>query len=184
MTYPAISRRAFALGTGALGAALAGSGAAQGAAAAAPSADAGITGGYEAIHQEAQFKATPAQVYRALTDAKLFDKVVVASGAIPRMALGKAPTLIGKAAGGGFSLFGGYITGRHVELTPGVRVIQAWRSGSWAPHIFSIARFELVAEGGGTRVVFDQTGFPAGEAASLAKGWRENYWTPLAKVLA
>jgi activator of HSP90 ATPase len=183
MTYPAISRRAFAIGTGALGAALGGSNTAQ-AATATSTADAGITGGHEAIHQEAVFKATPAQVYRALTDARLFDKVVVASGAIPRMALGKAPTRIDRAVGGAFSLFGGYITGRHVELTPGVRVIQAWRSGSWAPHIFSIARFELVAEGGGARLVFDQTGFPAGEAASLAKGWHENYWMPLAKVLA
>ena len=33
-------------------------------------------------------------------------------------------------------------------------------------------------------LMFDHTGIPNEEAESLAKGWREHYWVPLAKVLA
>jgi activator of HSP90 ATPase len=49
--------------------------------------------------------------------------------------------------GGAFTLFGGYITGRHVELVPNDRIVQAWRTGGWAPGVYSIAKFELVEQG-------------------------------------
>jgi uncharacterized protein YndB with AHSA1/START domain len=146
--------------------------------------DLGLTGGGAAIHQEVVFKAAPARVYHALTDTHEFDRLVILSGAIPAMNLQNAPTRISDEVGGAFALFGGYITGRHLELEPGVRIIQAWRAGSWAPHVYSIARFELTADPGGTRLVFDHTGFPGSEGGSLARGWREHYWAPLAKVLA
>jgi activator of HSP90 ATPase len=185
MTSKAVSRRTFALGAGGLSAVLGAAGAVRAqVAAAAPPPDLGITGGHDAIHQEVVFKATPSRLYQALTDAKLFDRVVVLSGAMTTMQLGHTPTQIDPAVGGAFSLFGGYITGRHLELSPGERVIQAWRSQSWPPHIFSIARFELIAEGDGVRLKFDHTGFPTEEAVSLATGWRDHYWAPLTKLLA
>jgi Activator of Hsp90 ATPase homolog 1-like protein len=55
--------------------------------------------------------------------------------------------------------------------------------GSWEPGIYSIARFELVEQGSGTKIVFDHTGFPKGKAEHLAEGWKINYWEPLEKVL-
>ncbi len=181
MTSQSISRRAFYVGAGSLTVALSQAEEAQ----AAPSAsELGITGGHDAIHQEVVFKASAERVYRGLTEPKQFDKVVTLSGATTSMALGKAPTQISSDVGGAFSLFGGYITGRHVELTPNTRIIQAWRSQSWPSHVFSIARFELTKEQDGVRLVFDQTGFPQGDGPSLAMGWREHYWTPLAKLLA
>jgi uncharacterized protein YndB with AHSA1/START domain len=178
MTSVPVSRRAFSVAAGALASGLAAS------ARAAPTDDLGISNGHKAIHQEVVFKATPARVYRVLTDAELFDKVVLFSGAIPAMQLKASPARISPDEGGAFALFGGYITGRNVELTPGVRVIQAWRAGSWAPHILSIVRFELAAHADGCRLVFDHTGFPNEEAVSLATGWQAHYWAPMAKVLA
>ena len=173
------SRRAFAAAAGAAAVGLT-----AGAARSAPDADLGISGSNSAIHQEAVFGASPQRVYAVLTDARLFDKVVLLSGAVASMALKTTPARISAEAGGAFSIFGDYITGRHIELTPGVRIIQAWRAASWPPHIYSIVRFELAPSSGGTRLQFDHTGFPNAEAVSLATGWREHYWAPMAKVLA
>jgi activator of HSP90 ATPase len=138
----------------------------------------------ESIHQEALFKASRKRVYEALTDASQFDKVIQLSGAMQSMHLGDKPTEISREVGGAFTLFGGYITGRHIELVPNERIVQAWRTGGWAPGVYSITKFELVQQGSGTRIVFDHTGFPKGEAEVLASGWKAHYWEPLAKLLA
>lgn len=138
----------------------------------------------ESIHQEVQFKASPERVYAALTDAKEFQKAVLLSGAVKTgMVKAPAPAQISAVVGGEFAVFGGYITGRQIELVPNVRIVQAWRTGTWAPGIYSIARFALAAHGAETLLTFDQTGFPKGEAEHLAQGWKSNYWEPLEKVL-
>jgi activator of HSP90 ATPase len=138
----------------------------------------------ESIHQEAVFKASRKRVYEALTDAKQFDKVIQLSGVLQSMHLGDKPAEISREVGGAFTLFGGYIMGRHVELVPNERIVQAWRTGGWAPGVYSIAKFELVEQGAGSKMVFDHTGFPKGEAEVLASGWKAHYWEPLEKLLA
>lgn len=148
-------------------------------------ADPEISHTSEAIHQEPVFTASPRRVYEALTDASQFDKVVQLSGAMKSgMISGETHTKIGGEAGGAFSLFAGVIAGRQIELVPNVRIVQAWRAADWDPGVYSIAKFDLKEEGSGTRVVFDHTGFPVGQAEHLAQGWKVNYWEPLAKVLA
>src|SRR5712692_10593614 len=138
----------------------------------------------ESIHQEPVFKASRKRVFEALTDTKQFDKVVQLSAAMKSgMPAGAAPTQISHEAGGAFSLFGGYVTGRHIELAPSERIVQAWRAGSWDPGVYSIAKFQLVEQGSGTKIVFDHTGFPKGAGEHLAGGWKMNYWEPLEKFL-
>jgi activator of HSP90 ATPase len=139
----------------------------------------------ESIHMKPVFKASRKRVYEALTDAKQFGKVVQLSAAMKGgMPPGAGPAEISREAGGAFSLFGGYITGRQIELVPNERIVQAWRAGGWDPGQYSIARFELVEQGSGTKIVFDHTGFPVGRAEHLAEGWKGNYWEPLEKFLA
>jgi len=139
----------------------------------------------EAIHQEPVFKAARARVYAALTDAAQFNKVVLLSAAMQSgMKLGNNPTEITAVAGSAFSLFGGYVSGRQIELVPNERIVQAWRAGGWGPGAYSIARFDHVEDGSGTRIVFDHLGFPRGQAQHLAAGWKVNYWEPLEKFLA
>ncbi len=121
------------------------------------------------IHEELEFRVTPHRIYEALLDPKQFT------------ALSGMPGEIHREAGGAFSLFGGQITGRNVELVPDRRIVQAWRAASWPEGVYSIARFELEAKGGGTRLVFDHTGFPAGLRDHLAGGWQEHYFGPLKK---
>ena len=139
----------------------------------------------ESIHQETVFKASRKHVYEALTDAKQFNEVTkIVASREPAISLEKSPTVISPDVGGEFSLFGGIILGRHLELVPDTRIVQAWRVVHWAPGIYSIARFELVEQGAGTKIVFDHTGFPKGDAEHLSSGWKAHYWEPLAKFLA
>ena len=130
----------------------------------------------ETIHQEVFFKVSPKRVYEALTDAGQFTKVTKFS-----TVKNAPPAEISRDVGGAFTCFGGVISGRHVELTPNVRVVQAWRDADWGAGVYSIAKFELQAQGDGTRIIFDHTGFPNGEGKDLAAGWKANYWEPLTK---
>jgi activator of HSP90 ATPase len=148
-------------------------------------AEDGISHTAESIHQEPVFQASRKRVYEALTDARQFDKIGQLSGAMQSgMALGKKPTEIGRQVGGAFTLFGGHIFGRQVELEPYQRIVQAWRVVDWNPGIYSIVKFELTEQGSNTKIIFDHTGFPVGKAQHLAEGWTGNYWEPLRKYLS
>jgi uncharacterized protein YndB with AHSA1/START domain len=140
----------------------------------------------ESIHQERLFKAHPRRVYDALTITEQFDKIIRLSGVMQAAVLAKMrkPTQISRAPGGPFSLFGGYIVGRQIELVPDKLIVQAWRSGSWEPGIYSVINFVLIGQGDTTKLVFDHAGFPKGEGEHLAAGWQSNYWDPLEKFLA
>ena len=122
------------------------------------------------IHQEETFDSTPSNVYRALIDASEFAKLT------------GAPATGTGAEGDSFSIFGGHITGRQVELVPDRRVVQAWRAKTWPAGVYSIALFALHADGTKTRVVFDHDGFPSDMKDHLAAGWISNYWEPMHKL--
>ncbi len=144
----------------------------------------GISHTAAAIHQEPEFAASAARVYEALLNPRQFDRIVALSGVMQAMHLKNAASRIAPHVGGAFALFGGYITGRQLELVRDQRIVQAWRAASWAEGIHSIARFELQAHDAGCRIVFDHTGIPGDEATSLAEGWQSHYWEPLRKLLA
>ncbi len=144
----------------------------------------GLSRSSEAIHQEIPFKASAHRIYAALTSDKEFDALTrLSDGAELLKAPGAKPTAISPVAGGPFTLFGGYIIGRSLELVPDQRLVQAWRVGSWAPGVYSVVSFELVKTGDDCRVVFDHRAFPQGQGAHLARGWHEHYWEPIARHL-
>lgn len=124
------------------------------------------------LHQEVDYKAHPQRIYEILLDAKQF------------VAFTGMPADIDAEPGGAFSLFGGMIVGRNVELVPNERIVQAWRPASWDPGIFSIVRFQLKSQDSGCEVILDHTGFPAGLYDHLSEGWKSHYWEPLTKYLA
>ena len=125
-----------------------------------------------ALHQEIDLKASAAQVEGVLLDQKQFSSFT------------RLPATIDPREGGAFSLFGGLIVGRNVELVPATRIVQAWRPTHWAPGVYSVVRFALSANGGSTRVVLDHTGFPEGEYDHLYSGWNAHYWDPLKSLFA
>ena len=81
-------------------------------------------------------------------------------------------------------MFDGAIVGRHVELVPGKRVVQAWRTQRWPEGLYSIVRFELSGKGKQTKLVFDQSGHPDDDQDMLSGGWHKMYWEPMAQMLA
>lgn len=123
------------------------------------------------IHQETTFSAPPSRVYQALADLKQFAELT------------GTPATGDSTEGSAFSVFGGYITGRQLELVPGKRVVQSWRAKTWPEGLHSIVRFELHPDGKGTKLVFDHDGFPADQEEHLASGWHSNYWEKIAKYL-
>ncbi len=124
------------------------------------------------LHQEVDLKATPQRIYEVLLDSKQF-------AACTGMAAEIDPK-----AGGAFSMFGGLVVGRNIELIPNQRIVQAWRPTHWDPGVYSLVKFEMKPHASETTVILDHTGFPEGEYDSLSSGWESHYWTPLKKFLA
>jgi activator of HSP90 ATPase len=143
----------------------------------------GLSHNAEAIHQEISFSSSPKRIYDTLTSAEQFQKLILLSAAKAQIDVTSKPAEISREPGGTFVIFGGYISGRHIELVPNQRMVQAWHEKEWEPGVYSIARFELHEAGTGTNLIFDHTGFPAGAGDHLAIGWKLNYWEPLAKFL-
>ena len=125
------------------------------------------------IHHEVVLAATPERVYEVLTDGAKFTAVT-----------GGRAAEIGAGEGAAFSLFGGPIHGRHIELVPGKRVVQAWRVKMWDAGHYSIVRFTLTPEGKGTRLAIDHEGYPGDQHDHLSGGWVQNYCEPFAKHFA
>jgi activator of HSP90 ATPase len=123
----------------------------------------------ESIHQEVRLDATRERVYTTLTDAGEFAEMT-----------GTPPVTLTAEEGAPFSLFGGMITGRNIEVVPDRRLVQAWRAGPWPEGVYSVVRFQIDDDGdAASRIVLDHTGFPEGEHDHLAAGWASNYWEPL-----
>ena len=123
------------------------------------------------LHQEVDFKASPQRIYEILLDSKQF------------AAFSGMPAEIDAKEGGAFSTFGGLVAGRNIELIPAQRIVQAWRPTHWEPGVYSIVKFDLKAQGAGTSVTLDHTGFPPGKFDDLDPGWKVRYWDPLKKFL-
>ena len=83
-----------------------------------------------------------------------------------------------------FTAWDDYITGRHLELVPGVRIVQAWRAADWPVGAWSIVRYELTDLGAHVRLDFEHLGVPADQHEGITQGWHDHYWTPIAAWLA
>jgi activator of HSP90 ATPase len=124
------------------------------------------------LHQEIDYKAAPQRIYDIILSSKDFT------------AFSGYPAEIDAKVGGAFSMFGGLVVGRNVELVPNQRIVQAWRlSQEFAEGVYSLVKFELKPEGSGTKIVLDHTGFPEGHFDHLDIGWHSHYWDPLRKFL-
>jgi activator of HSP90 ATPase len=133
---------------------------------------AGIEGLLTYLHQEIDIKASRHRVYEALLDSKQF------------AAFTGMPAEIDRQPGGGFSIFGGLIAGRNVELVSEQRIVQAWRPTDWDAGVYTLVKFELKDWASQTKLILDHTGFPEGNFRHLDSGWYLRYWEPLRKFLA
>ncbi len=120
------------------------------------------------IRQEVFIPAKPAEVYGALTDAGKHSEFTGSK------ATGAA------RAGARFTAWGGYISGKHVLLEKGKKIVQEWRTTEW-PEGAGPSRltFTLKPSKGGTLLKMVHSKVPSEQAEAYGKGWVESYWEPL-----
>ena len=120
------------------------------------------------IKQKVFITAQPEEVYDAYISAK---KHAAFTGA-------KA-TSVAKA-GGKFTAWDGYISGKNVTLVKGSKIVQEWKTTEW-PEGYppSILDLTFARKKGGTEIVMVHSGVPDQQSASYKQGWNDYYWTPL-----
>jgi activator of HSP90 ATPase len=120
------------------------------------------------ITQKIIIPTTPEEVYGAYMDA---EKHAAFTG---------SDATSDPRVGGKFTAWDGYIFGRYLELEPGRRIVQEWKTTAW-PDEYPPSRLELVLRKvpTGTELVMSHTGVPAEQADDYAQGWIDYYWEPM-----
>jgi uncharacterized protein YndB with AHSA1/START domain len=116
------------------------------------------------------FAASPDRIYRAWLDS------------IEHGAMTGGDATADNNIGGSFTVMDGYIQGTNLELEPGRRIVQAWRTKDFpdgAPD--SRLEIELSSDGDGTRITLRHTELPDGQGSDYEEGWREHYFDPMRK---
>jgi uncharacterized protein YndB with AHSA1/START domain len=87
---------------------------------------------------------------------------------------------IDPSIGGKFVALDGYIHGRTVELLPGRRIVQTWRTKEF-PHSAHDSRLEIQFESaeGATRVTILHSLLPEGQGERYKKVWTDRYFYPI-----
>jgi len=82
--------------------------------------------------------------------------------------------------GGRFSAWDGYISGKHLKLSEGKRIIWEWKTAEWPRgYPASIVDFRLRKKRGNTELRMVHSKVPAEQAASYRQGWIDFYWKPM-----
>lgn len=123
------------------------------------------------IRQTVTFKASPRAVYETLMDSR---RHATFSG---------APARISRRLGGRFTAYGSYISGVNLELVPGRKIVQFWRSQGWPKYHYSTVTYALAKVKGGTRLSFTQEGVPDDDVKDKKSGWITHYWQPMKAML-
>jgi len=84
--------------------------------------------------------------------------------------------------GGEFLAGGGYMSGKNLELDPGKKIVQSWRSTEF-PKDAEDSRLELQLEksGKGTKLTLIHSDIPEGQKDMYKQGWKEFYFKPMKK---
>jgi uncharacterized protein YndB with AHSA1/START domain len=125
----------------------------------------------ETVRLTAVLPATADRVYAAWLD----------SSEHMRMTGGKAS--VDPQVGGEHSAWDGYITGKTLELEPGRRIVQSWRTTDF-PLGAADSRLEVhlldVGEGS-CEITIIHTEIPEGQGAKYESGWQGHYLEPMQK---
>jgi uncharacterized protein YndB with AHSA1/START domain len=79
----------------------------------------------------------------------------------------------------------GYITGRNLDLVPGKRIVQSWRTREFTDeHEDSILTVTLDEVAGGTLLTLVHSKVPDGHKRYERGGWQDHYFEPMKKYFA
>jgi hypothetical protein len=78
------------------------------------------------------------------------------------------------------SAWDGYISGRNLELVPGERIVQSWRTSEFADeHGDSVITILLQEADEGTLLTLEHSNVPDEQRSYEEAGWQENYFEPM-----
>ncbi len=123
----------------------------------------------KAIRQTYHIKASTEEVWRALVDPKYIE------------GWGGGPAKMSDKVGSQFSLWGGDVYGKNIEVIPGKLLVQEWFGGKWNKP--SIATFELSSKNEQTTIEFTHVDVPESEYKDIEQGWKDYYLGPLKDYL-
>lgn len=124
------------------------------------------------IKQIVKFKASPDTIYKLLVEPK------------EHKAFTKHAAKNTKKIGGPFTSYSGFVRGINVDLAPGKRVVQAWRTKDFPVGIFSMATFNLKSKSKGTtELTLIHRGVPKELIPITEKAWRDYYWARMKAYL-
>ncbi len=113
------------------------------------------------------FPTTPELLYAAWLDSDIHSEMT------------GSDAVITPEVGGDFSAWDGYISGENIQLEPGKRIVQSWRTTEFAPEDpDSMLEILLEKVPGGTKLTLNHSGIPAGQP-DYAKGWEDFYFKPM-----
>ena len=96
-----------------------------------------------------------------------------------------SPATVGRGVGESYTAWDGYIVGRTLELYPGRRIVQSWRTSDFAEDdADSTIIVELEPTKPGTRLTLSHDGVPDGQTDYESGGWRDFYFTPMKAYFA
>ncbi len=90
-----------------------------------------------------------------------------------------SPASVSAVVGAEFDAWDGYIHGKNLELVPGKRIMQSWRTSEFSPEEPD-SRIEITLEpvGNQTKLTLKHTGLPA-HGGQYEQGWVESYFDPM-----
>lgn len=94
---------------------------------------------------------------------------------------GGGPVMMSDKAGFEFSLWGGDVYGKNLEVEIGKRLVQEWYGGEW--EYPSIVTFSLSNDGHCTEVILEHRDVPENEIKDINEGWRDYYLGPIKDML-
>ena len=115
--------------------------------------------------------ASPREIYETWLDSRGHEAMT-----------GGSPAQISAKAGADFTVWGGFISGRNLELEPGRRIVQSWRTTLFTKEDAD-SQIEVLLEplAGGTKVTVRHTGVPDGHTSYRDGGWQKSYFEPMKK---
>ena len=125
------------------------------------------------IEQTEEIPASPLEVYEALVDG---EKHAAFTG---------SPATSDPRIGGHMTAHDDYIRGEYLELEPGARILQSWRTSEW-PDGYDDSKLEIRLEPieSGTRLTMVHSLVPVKKAPGYDAGWKDHYWEPLIAYFA
>lgn len=94
---------------------------------------------------------------------------------------GAGPAKMSGRPGAKFSLWGGSIWGKNIEVKPEKKLVQEWFAGKWPKP--SIVEIILSEKNGVTQIKLTHKDMPSSEIKDLTNSWRDYYFGPMKKYL-